>query len=100
VTRLIHRQRCRQAHDNRKEQLVGAGVPGGGTHFKDRHITVHRFHLILPVGGARDPITSGTASSYNKGLCIEKERHQWGEQVATTKFTQRLTTARLNINPP
>jgi hypothetical protein len=79
--------------------LVGAGVPGEGTHFRDSHITVHRFNLVLPIGGEEDPITSVTAQSYNQGSCIEKERHRWGEQVAATRFTQRLIIARPNINP-
>jgi hypothetical protein len=38
---------------------------------------------VLPVGGAEDPITSVTAQSYNQGSCIEKERHRWGDQVAS-----------------
>jgi hypothetical protein len=80
-------------------KLVGAGVPGEGTHFRDSHITMHRFNLVLPVGGAKDPITSVTAQSYNQGSFIEKERHRWGEQVAATIFTQQLITARPNINP-
>jgi hypothetical protein len=75
VQHLVHRQWCRQVHDHHREHLVGAGVPGEGTHFKDNHITVHRFNLVLPVGGAKDPITSATAQSYNQGSCIEKERH-------------------------
>jgi hypothetical protein len=75
VQHLIHCQRCRQVHDHIREQLVGAGVLGEGTHFKDRHIIVHRFNLVLLVGGAEDPITSVTSQSYNQGSCIEKERH-------------------------
>jgi hypothetical protein len=74
VKHLDHRQRCRQVHDHLREQLVGVGVPGEGTHFKDRHITMHRFNLVLPVGGAGDPITNVTTQSYNQGSCIEKER--------------------------
>jgi hypothetical protein len=27
---------------------------------------MHRFNLTLPVGGAKDPITSATAQSYNQ----------------------------------
>ena len=51
---LVHHQRHRHVHDHHREQLVGVGVPGEGTHFKDRHIIVHRFNLVLPVGDARD----------------------------------------------
>ena len=29
--------------------------------------------------GVEDPITSVTAQSYNQGLCIEMERHWWGD---------------------
>jgi hypothetical protein len=86
---LVHRQRCKQVHNHLREQRVGSRVLGEGTHFRDSHITMHRFNLVLPVGGAEDPITSVTAQSYNQGSCIEKERHRWGEQVAATRFTQR-----------
>jgi hypothetical protein len=55
VQHLVHRQQCRQVHDHLKEQLVGAEVPGEGTHFKERHVTMHRFHLVLPVGGVGGP---------------------------------------------
>jgi hypothetical protein len=99
VQHIVHRQRRRQVHDHLREQLVGVGVPGEGTHFIDNHIIVHMFNLMLPVGGAEDPITSVTTQSYNQGLCIEKERHRWGEQVAATIFMQRLIITRLNINP-
>jgi hypothetical protein len=72
---LIHRQQSRQVHDHLREQLVGAGVLGEGTHFRGSHIMMHRFNLVLPIGGTEDPITSVTAQSYNQGSCIEKERH-------------------------
>jgi hypothetical protein len=57
---------------------------------------MHKLNLMLPVRGVEDPITSATAHSYNQGSCIEKERHQWGEQVVATRFTQRLIIARPN----
>jgi hypothetical protein len=100
VQHLVHRQQCRQTHDPLEEKLVGAGVPGEGTHIGISHLTVHRFNIVLPVGDVKDPITNGTVQSCNQGLCIEKERHQWGGQVATIRFMQRLITARMNINPP
>ena len=50
----------RRGRKHFREQLVGAGVPREGTHFRDSHIIVHRFNLVLPVGGAEDPITSVT----------------------------------------
>jgi hypothetical protein len=74
VQHLVHHQRRRQFHCHLREQLVGAGVQGEGTHFRDNHITVRRFNIMLPVGGAEDPITSVTPQSYNQDLCIEKER--------------------------
>ena len=74
VQHPIHHQRRKQFHDLLREQLVGAGVPGEGTHFKDSHITVRGFNLVLPVGGVEDPITNVTTQSYNQDLCIEKER--------------------------
>ena len=69
-----HHQRRRQVHDLLREQQVGAGAPGEGTHFKDRHREVCRFHLMLHVGDIEDSITSVTTQSYNQDLCIEKER--------------------------
>ena len=48
---------------------------------------MRRFNLVLPVGDVEDPITSVTAQSYNQGLCIEKERHRWGEKLAAIRFT-------------
>ena len=86
-------------HDHLKGQLVGEGVPGEGTHFKDSHKTVCRFNPMLPIGDAEDPITSMIAQSYNQDLYIEKERPRWEEPLATTRFTQRLIIDRLNINP-
>ena len=71
---LIHCQEHRQVHNHLREQLVGAGVPGEGTHFRDNRIIVHSFNLVLPVGDVEDPITSVTAQIYNEDLCIEKER--------------------------
>ena len=71
---LAHRQWCKQVHDHLKEQLVGAGVPGEGTHFRDSHIIVHMFILMLPVGGVEDLVTRVTTQSCKKDLCIEKER--------------------------
>jgi hypothetical protein len=65
VQHLVHHQRHRQVHDHLKEQLVEAGVPGEGTHFRDSHRTMRRFNLVLPVGDVEDPITSVTAQSYN-----------------------------------
>jgi hypothetical protein len=47
-------------------QLVGAGVPGEGTHFRDSHRTVRRFNPVLPIGDVEDTITSMTAQSYNQ----------------------------------
>jgi hypothetical protein len=38
---------------------------------------MHKFNLVLPVGGVEDPITSVTAWSYNQGSCTEKERCRW-----------------------
>jgi hypothetical protein len=87
VQHLVHHQQLRQVNDHLREQLVGAGVLGEGTHFRDSHIIVHRFNIVLLVGGAEDPITSVTAQSYNLGLYIEKERHRWGDQVAANRFT-------------
>jgi hypothetical protein len=58
VQHLVHRQQRRQVHDHLKEKLVGAGVPGEGTRFKDSRRTVHRFNLVLPVGDMEDTITS------------------------------------------
>jgi hypothetical protein len=63
VQHPIHHQRRRQVHDLLREQLVGAGVPGEGTHFRDRHRAVCRFHLMLHVGDVEDPITSVTSQS-------------------------------------
>jgi hypothetical protein len=99
VQHLVHHQRHRQVQDHLKEQLVEAGVPGEGTHFRDNHRTMRMFNLVLPVGDVEDLITSVTAQSYNQDLYIEKERPRWEEQVAATRFTQRLIIARQNINP-
>jgi hypothetical protein len=64
----------------------GSGSRGRNS-FQNSHIIVHRFNLVLPVGGAEDPITSMTTQSYNQGSCIEKERPRWEEKVAATIFT-------------
>jgi hypothetical protein len=66
VQHLVHRQRRRQVHDHLREQLVGAGVPGEGTRFKDSRRTVRRFNPVLPVGDVEDVVTSVTAQSYNQ----------------------------------
>ena len=85
---LIHHQRCRQVHDHLREKLVGAEVPGEGTHFIDSHRTMRNFNLVLLVGDVEDPITSVTAQSYNPDLCIDKERPRWEEKAIATKFMQ------------
>jgi hypothetical protein len=69
-----HCQQRRQVHDLLREQQVGVGALREGTHLRDRHKVVRRFHLVLLVGGVEDPITSVTAQSHKHDLCIEKER--------------------------
>jgi hypothetical protein len=87
VQHPVHHQSHRQVHNHRREQLVGADVPGEGTHFRDSRRIMHKFNLVLPVGGEEDPITSVTSQIYNKDLCINKERPRWEEQVEATRFT-------------
>jgi hypothetical protein len=70
VQHLTHHQQRRQVHDLLREQQVGAGVLGEGTHFRDHQRAVHRFHLVLHVGNVEDPITSMTAQSFKEDLCI------------------------------
>ena len=71
---IVHHQQRRQVQDHLREQLVGVGVPGEGTHLRDSHITMCRFNPMLPVGDVEDPITSVTAQSYNEDSHIEKGR--------------------------
>jgi hypothetical protein len=99
VQHPTHHQWRRQVHDLLMEQQVGVRDPGEANHFRDHHRAVHRFHIVLRVGGVEDPITNVTAHSCKHDLCIEKEMPRWEEQVVATRFMQWLIIARKNINP-
>jgi hypothetical protein len=56
VQHPTHHQRHRKVHKLLGEQLVGAGVPWEGTHFRGLHRAVCRFHIVLLVGGVETPL--------------------------------------------
>jgi predicted aspartyl protease len=68
VQHPTHHQRHRKVHDLLREQQVGAGAPGEGTHFRGLHREAPRFHPVLLVGGVEDLITSVTVQSHKSGF--------------------------------
>jgi len=81
-----------------EEQQVGVGVPREGTLSKELHNIQFKVYCASLVGDAGDLITNVTALSCKLVTTIEREKHQWGGQVATFESMQKLITNRLNTS--
>lgn len=79
---------------------MGAGVPGEETLSKELHNIRFKVHHASLAGDAGDLIINETALSFDPVTTKEREKNQWGEEVATTESMQQLTISKLNTSLP
>ncbi len=79
---------------------MGAGVPGEEILSKELQNIQFEVHHASLVGDAEDLIISEIALSFDPVTTKEREKNQWGEQIATTESMQQLTISKLNTSLP